>query len=156
MTKVKGAAAIFAAAMLVAQPCAATEFGGAQEMQRQSSAFGGLNVRLPLGGAHKAKPTARLQLTTSRTFREERTGFTQTFRAQGLEIGGAKGGKPTLYLNGQSTADMQKKLGIGGTGKTLLIVGGVVLVLVIVVAASSFSVFPECEAVGGNDDHCID
>jgi hypothetical protein len=83
-----------------------------------------------------------------------RTGSVETLKAQGLEIGGAKDGKPTLYLNGQSTADTQKKLGIG-TGTALLIAGGAVLVL-LVVAMSSFSIFPECEAVGGNRDHCTD
>ncbi len=155
MTGVRHLAAMLAAGMLMAQPCAASDVRDAQATQRQSSAFAGLNVRLPLGQAQKAKPTARLQLTTSYRFRDERTGVTQTFRAQGLEIGGAKGGKPTLYLNGQSTADMQKKLGIGGTGTTLLIVGGIVLVLVIV-AASSASVFPDCEPYEGNDDHCLD
>jgi hypothetical protein len=147
---------MLAAGMLIAQPCAASDARGSQPTQRQSSAFAGLNVRLPLGQARKAKPTARLQLTTSHMFRDERTGATHTLRAQGLEIGGTKGGKPTLYLNGQSTADIQKKHNIGGTGSTLLVVGAVVMVLVVVAVAASSDIFPECEPVGGNDDHCID
>jgi hypothetical protein len=102
----------------------------------------------------RAKPSARLQLTTTHSYRDARTGSVETFKAQGLEIGGTRGGNPTFYLNGQSTADAQKKLGIG-TGTALLIAGGAVLVL-LVVAMSSFSLFPECKAVGGNDDHCTD
>jgi hypothetical protein len=94
----------------------------------------------------RAKPSARLQLTTTHSHRDIRTGSVDTFKAQGLEIGDAKGGKPTLYLNGQSTADAQKKLGIG-TGTALLKAGGAVLVL-LVVALSSVSVFPECKALG--------
>ena len=156
MTRATQVAAMLAAGMLVAQPCAASDLRNGQSMQRQSSAFAGLNLRLPLGQARQAKPTARLQFTTSQTLRDERTGATQTFKPQGLEIGGAKGGKPMVYLNGQSTADVKKKLGVGGTGTTILIVGGVVLLVVVVAALSSFSVFPECEAVGGNDDHCTD
>ena len=128
---------MLAAGMLVAQPCAANELRNGQSTLRQPSAFAGLNVRLPLGHARAVKPTARLQFTTSQTLRDERTGATQTFRAQGLEIGGAKGGKPTLYLNGQSTAGMKKKLGIGGTGNTVLIVGGVVLLVAIVAVVAS-------------------
>jgi hypothetical protein len=126
-------------------------------MQRQSSAFAGLNLRLPLGQSGKAKPTARLQFTTAHSFREGRTGATQTWKAQGLEIGGAGPGKPVFYLNGQSTADLQKRLNANGTGKTLLIVGGVVLVAVVVAAAMAASVAGgSCPAYEGNKDHCID
>jgi hypothetical protein len=137
---------MFVAGMLIAQPCAANDVGNGQSTLRQSSAFAGLNVRLPLGQAQKARPTARLQFTTSQTLREERTGATQTFKFQGLEIGGAKGGKPTLYLNGQSAADMEKKLCLGGTGNTLLIVGGVVLLVAVVavVATGGPSLGLEC------------
>lgn len=156
MTRVTQAAAIVAAGMLVAQPCSASDLGNSQTMLRQSAAFAGLNVRLPLGGAQKIKPTTRLQLTTSHTLRDERTGATQTFRPQGLEIGGARGGKPTLYLNGQSTADMDKKLGIGGTGTTLLVVGGVLIVLVVAAAVAGGAGFADtCPEVGGSRDHCL-
>jgi hypothetical protein len=147
--------AMLAAGMLVVQPVVASEVRDAQT-RRQSSAFAGLNIRLPLGETRKANPTVRLQLTASHTLRNERTGATQTFRAQGLEIGGSKGGKPTLYLNGQSAADMQKKLNLGGTGTTLLIVGGVVLVLVVVAVATASPGPGACPVFDGNRDHCID
>lgn len=156
MRKVAHVSAWLAAGVLVTQPCAARDFREHQAMHRQSTAFGGLNLRLPLGPGRKTKPTARLQLTASHTFPDDRTGGTQTFRAQGLEIGGTKSGKPTLYLNGQSTAEMQKKLNVGGTGTTLLIVGGVVLVLAVAAVAAAGPGFPECEPYEGNDDHCID
>ncbi len=156
MTRATQFAAMLAVGMFVAQPCAASNLRDGQVMLRQSSAFAGLNVRMELGQARKAKPTARLQFTTSHTFRDERSGATQTFRAQGLEIGSTKGGKPTFYLNGQSTADMQKKHNIGGTGTTLLIVGGVLLVLVVAAVAASGPGPGECPIIDGNDDHCID
>jgi hypothetical protein len=79
MTAVTRIAALVAAGALLAQPCAASELRDpASGMQRQSSAFAGLNLRLPLGQSGKAKPTARLQFTTAHTFREGRTGATQT------------------------------------------------------------------------------
>jgi hypothetical protein len=158
MTGFTRIAALLAAGALLAQPCAAQELrDSAGGMQRQSSAFAGLNLRLPLGLASRAKPTARLQFTTTHAFRDARTGATQTWKAQGLEIGGGKQGKPALYLNGQSTADLQKRLNANGTGKTLLIVGGVVLVAVVVAAAMAASVAGgSCPAYEGNKDHCID
>jgi hypothetical protein len=155
MKKSTRVTAILAAGMLVAQPILASELHDGQT-QRQSSAFAGLNIRLPLGEAGKAQPSARLQLTTSNTLRDERTGASHTFRAKGLEIGGSKGGKPILYLNGQSAADMQKKLNLGGTGTTLLIVGGVVLVLVVVAVATASPGPGACPVFEGNRDHCID
>ena len=154
MTKVAHAVALFAAGILVAQPCAASDFQEAAAVQRQSSAFAGVNVRLPLGQALKAKPTARLQLTTSHTIRDMRTGATQTFKAQGLEIGGAKSGKPIFYLNGQSATDMQKKLNVGGSGTTLLIVGGVLLVVVLVAAATASAQSDLLNPCSGDSNLC--
>lgn len=137
MQKAARIGTILAAGMLVAQPCAASGFQEAQETSRQSSAFVGLNLRLPLGQVRTAKPTLRLQFTTSQTVRDQRTGATETFKADGLEIGGMKGGKLTFYLNGESATEMQNRLNVGGANGTLIIVGGVVLVAVLVLAASA-------------------
>ena len=143
MTTVTRVAALLAAGMLAGQPCAASDFGNAQAMQRQSSTFAGLNVRLPLGHAQRSMPTARLQFTTSHSYRDERTGTTQTVRAQGLEIGGSKGGKPTLYLNGLKTAEMQEKLRLSGsTPNEVWIIFGVGLVAVVVLLAASGPILP--------------
>lgn len=143
MTTVTRVATLLAAGMLVAQPCAASDFLDAQAMQRQSSTFAGLNVRLPLGHAQRSKPTARLQFTASHSYRDQRTGTTQTVRAPGLEIGGSKGGKPALYLNGQNTAEMQEKLRLSGsTPNEVWIVLGVGLVAVVVLLAASGPILP--------------
>lgn len=76
----------------------------------------------------------------------------------GLELGASLAGKPTFYLNGQDAAEAPRKLGLGGsTGTTLLIVGGVLVALVLVGLASGGGGFPDtCGEVGGSDDHCID
>jgi hypothetical protein len=96
-----------------------------------------MNVRLPLDRSTPAKPSARLQLTSAYSSMDVRTGAVQTLKAQGLEIGAGLKGKPTLFLNGQNTAEMKQKLEVkGSTGTTLLIVGGILLVLLVVAAAS--------------------
>jgi hypothetical protein len=153
MTKVARVAAMLAAGILAAQPGVAADFQDFQATHREVSAFAGVNVRLPIGHSQRARPTARLQLTTSHTVRDARTGAAQTFRAGGLEFGAARGGKPSLYLNGQNTDDLQRRLNASGTGKTLLIVGGVVLVLVVVasVLAAPASLLDPCD---GPSDLC--
>lgn len=156
MTKTTRIAVIVVAAALVAQPCAASDFREAQGLQGQSSVFAGLSLRLPLGQAQKARPTARLQLTTFHTLRDERTGATRRFRPRGLEIGGTKEGKAALTLNGQSAADIQNWHNHGGTGTTLPIAGGVVLLLAVVVAPAAAPGPGECPVIDGNRDHCID
>lgn len=130
--------ALVAAAIFAIQPCAAAEdFTGFNSSERRSAAFGGLNVRIPLSHSTKVKPRARLQLSTVHHLRDSRSGEVRTFRPAGLELGASKAGAPALYLNGQNSADAQKRLGIGGAGTTLLVVGGVLLVLVVVALASS-------------------
>ena len=143
MTRVTRVALIMVAGALIAQPCAASDYREARPTQQQSSAFAGISVRLPLGQAQQAKPTARLQLTTSHTLRNDWTGASQTFKAQGLEIGGTKDGKPALYLNGQSTAEMQEKLRLSSsTPDAVWIVLGVGLVAVVLLLATSGPILP--------------
>jgi hypothetical protein len=74
----------------------------------------------------------------------------------GLEIGVGRSRKPALYVNGQNSAELQDRLAVkGSTGKTVLIVGGVLLVLVVVVAAGGDGFGDTCPTVGGSRDHCI-
>ncbi|MBA3678275.1 MAG: hypothetical protein H0W74_12880 [Sphingosinicella sp.] len=112
---------------------------------------------MPLSGATKVKPSARLQFTTGYDVLDTRTGSVQSFKARGLEIGTARNGKPTFFLNGQDSAGMQEKLQLNGsTGSTLLIVGGVLLVLAVVaVAAGGAGLGDTCPEFGGSRDHCI-
>jgi hypothetical protein len=130
--------ALLAASLIAVQPCAAAEdFRAFSPTHRQTSAFAGLNVRLPLDSGNRVKPTARLQLTAAHSAIDARTGAMQTLKAQGLEFGSGLKGKPALYLNGQDTAEMKQKMQLGGsTGTILLVAGGVLLVLVVVAAAS--------------------
>ncbi|HLL58814.1 MAG TPA: hypothetical protein VK391_02865 [Allosphingosinicella sp.] len=144
MTLLKSAIAVAAIGLLAAQPCAAAT-GSAAWSDGRMSAFAGANVRLPLGGAKAARPSARLQLTTSYNVRDARTGAVQSFRAQGLEFGATGNGAPTFYMNGQSTAQMQKKLQLSGSTKnTVLIIFGVALVAVtvLVLVASDEAALP--------------
>jgi hypothetical protein len=113
-----------------------------------------LKVSLPLGTHQPAKPTARLQLTYNQQLRDSRTGDVRTFSPPGLEFGASAKGKPMLFVGGQNAAEVERKLGVrGSTGKTILIVGGVLIVLVIVgsVLAAPASLLDPC---GGPDDIC--
>lgn len=137
MKRMNYAAALVAAGVIALQPCAAAEdFRDFNPTHRRTSAFAGVNVRLPLDARTQAKPPARLQLTAAYSAMDARTGAIQTLKGQGLEIGAGAKGKPALYLNGQSTAEMKQKLELGSTGTTLLVVGGLLLVLLVVAAAS--------------------
>jgi hypothetical protein len=133
----KYAVGLAATCALAAQPCAAA--GAFQDFganERRSAAFAGLKLNVPMGQAKRAKPTARLQLTSTHQFRDSRTGEMRTLSPAGLELGASAQGMPVLFVGGQDAAAVNKELGIGGTATTLLIVGGVVLVLLVVAASS--------------------
>jgi hypothetical protein len=151
MIRISSVGAMIAAAALVAQPC-----GAAPLTEGGVSAFAGVRLRLPLGGA-PARPQMRLQLAPAYAVRDARTGAVETVRPDGLEIGLGRGGRPGLYLNGQRGGDLKAKLAVkGSTGTTLLIVAGVLVVLVVVAAAAGGAAgFGDtCPTVGGSRDHC--
>lgn len=131
--------AFIALTAVATQPCAAADdFRDIGGTERRSAVYGGATVRIPLGGAGRTKPSARLQLTSIHTSRNESSGAVRTFRPAGIELGAAGKGAPTLFINGQSSAEVEKKLGIGGsTVTTVLIVGGILLVLAVVAAANT-------------------
>jgi hypothetical protein len=85
-----------------------------------------VNLRMEIGGFAGEEPSARLQFTTSRSVRNLDTGAVRTFKAPGLEIGAAKTGTPAFYLNGQSKAELEQRLGLFGrmnpTAETILAV----------------------------------
>jgi hypothetical protein len=154
MVRVASAAAAMAAAALAAQACRAAPLQ-AGPFDRGPSAFAGIHLRVPLG-VDEGRPQVRLQLASGFSMRDARTGATETFRSDGLEVGLGRSGKPALYLNGQSSRDLPVKLGVkGSTGTTLLIVGGVLVVLVLVAAAAGGAGFGDtCPTVGGSRAHC--
>jgi hypothetical protein len=46
--------------------------------------------------------------------RDVNTGAVRTFKAQGLEIGATRTGEAAFYLNGQSKAEIEQRLGLFG------------------------------------------
>ena len=135
------ATAIF---MLSAQPCVAAQGLrdlGAREIgsgERRTGTFAGMNVRMALGGRAAARPTARLQLGMTHSYGNPHSGMpTQTTRLASFELGASRAGKPALFMGGQEVGEVQKKLGIGGsTGTALLVVGGVAVVALVLLAAA--------------------
>ena len=141
MTFLKYALAAAAAGLLAAQPCAAASNPRAWD-ERRISAFAGVNLRMPLGEAG-ARPSARLQLTTSYDARDARTGSVRSFRMQGLELGAGRSGSPSLYMNGRTSAQVREQLRLSGsTGDTVWIVFGVTLVAVAVLVLSNSAELP--------------
>jgi hypothetical protein len=139
VSKIAGAFTI--AGLLVAQPCAAADLApdrGASEMR--SSAFAGLNVRVPMGRTSNFKPSARLQLSSAYTFRDARTGYTRTLKPHGLELGVGASGAPAMFAGGQEISRQNvEKLKLGGTGTTVLyVVGGIVVLGVVLLLAAGY------------------
>ncbi|HEX8668272.1 MAG TPA: hypothetical protein VF727_07870 [Allosphingosinicella sp.] len=131
-------AAAAAASMLALQPAlAADAFGELGGVERRTGAFVGANVRLPLGAATRAKPTARLQLTTSYDLRSARE--LRSIRPPGLEIGASGLGKPELFVGGARLSDHEGRLGLTGDSWVvpLLIVVAVTASVVALTAATS-------------------
>lgn len=128
-----------AALMLVAQPCLAAQdihLQGAAE--RRSGGFAGVSLRVPLDRGARERPSARLQLTTMQSIREDGgQGAVRSQFAPGLELGAAGLGRPSLFVGGQELSTMQQRLGIGGSTTTLLVIGAVVLVVVVLAAVAS-------------------
>lgn len=133
MPKPGHAAAALAALLLAAQPCvAADDLGGTGAAQPRTAPFVGIGLSLPLSGGANASPSARLQFTPARMAGGN---FARAGAAPGLELGLAKTGKPAFYIGGRPTADLGRRLNMGGkTGTALIVVGGIV-VLVLIAAA---------------------
>lgn len=128
--------------MLCAAPCmAAEDFRTFGSGERRSAAFAGANVRLELG-RKIAAPTARLQLTMTHSYEDRRSAApARRFGGRGLELGLAQGKQPAFFLNGRDFASTQRRLGLNGTTKPLLIVAGV-----LIAAAVAYAVIDDCDA----------
>jgi hypothetical protein len=138
MSLSKSSAAI-AALLLMAQPCLAADPApnyGAQETR--PAAFAGLHVRLPLGQKQRAKPTARLQLSSAHYARDQAGAAFTIKHGSGLELGAGKAGKAALFIGGRDTAEMKEELNIGGgTTTTVLLVGAAVLSVLLLLSLAS-------------------
>jgi hypothetical protein len=133
LTKTVGAAV---ALSLTAQPAgAAAATITSYTTESRTAAFAGVQLRLPIGQGAHARPTARLQLSSAYYTRQQSGSFVQSRKGSVLELGADNGGKPALFINGHQTRDIQQKVNMSGTTKTVLIVGGVLLVAVVVLAA---------------------
>ena len=138
MLSTRHAFCIAAAAMLTAQPClAAEDFRDGRTGQVRTGAFAGVSLNVPLdASASSRRPTARLQLTSIREVREA-NGATRTARAEGVQLGVDRRGRPALTVAGRNPLDERERLGIGGsTGTALLIVGGIVVVIFVLASVA--------------------
>lgn len=129
-----------AAMSMLSQPVLAAEaFRDTGAQEQRSGAFAGLSFNVPLGSREAAKPSARLQLTTTHQYRSA-SSF-RSVRAEGIEIGLTGKGDADLYVGGARLADTDKKLGLTGLDDWILPVAllGAVVVGVILLT-------------GGDDD----
>ena len=121
-----------AAASLVSQPVLAAEAfrdGGVRE--QRTGAFAGVNFKVPLGSKQRVKPSARLQLTTSRESITD--GGYRSVRPAGLELGLTGKGEADVFLGGNRLSDTDRKLGLTGMGDWVLPVALLAAVVVGVV-----------------------
>lgn len=133
MPKPSHAAAALAVLLLAAQPCAAADdFRGTNAAQPRTAPFVGIGLSLSLSGSARARPSARLQFTAARPAGGN---FARAGAAPGIELGLAKTGKPAFYIGGRPTADLGRRLNLGGSKGTILIVVGGIVVLVLIAAA---------------------
>ena len=149
MPKTSHAAAALAVLLLAAQPCAAADdLRDEAPGMRRTAPFAGVGLSLPLSGPARAKPSARLQFIPARPAGGN---FASPAAAPGLELGLARTGKPALYLGGRPTAELGRRLNLGGkTGTVLIVVGGLVL-LVLVAAAVA-----DAQPTAGPDEGAFD
>jgi hypothetical protein len=135
MPKPSHAAASLAALFLAAQPCAAADdFAPASARPQRTSAFLGAAVSLPLGPVAKARASARLQFNPLRAAGDP---LAQGRRSPGLELGLGKSGKPALHIAGQPAPELGRRMNLGGTkGTVLIVVGGVVLLVLLAAAVA--------------------
>lgn len=147
--------AVLSLTVVAAQPAVAAEqLSLAASSLTRPAAFGGLTVRLPLSRQGRAKPEARVQLTTYRMDAAE-AGHVRTFDPRGIQLGLSKAGKPLLFAGGENVSQVKQRLGLN-TGTTLLIVGGVVAAVVVVALASGGAGMGDtCPEFNGSRDHCI-
>lgn len=128
MPLVRKFAAAAAATMMITQPClAAQDIRDTSAAERQSSAFAGVRLRLPIGTGNPERPSARLQLTTVHDYRNAAGATVHSARPDGLEFGVSRDSRLFFSIAGQGVGRQQQGRRLG-SNKTVLIVGGIVVV----------------------------
>lgn len=143
--------AALAASMLIAQPCfAAEDIRDRTNLQYRPSPYAGATLRLNFGGAGKVTSRVRLQAGMTRSQGGgATTGAVHGPPVAAFEVGASPNRKPAFYIGGQEVRDVEQRLGVrGSTGKTLLIVGGVLVVVVIVGLMTSGGSLGPCTEPG--------
>ncbi len=141
MSWLQSSAAAAAILLLSAQPClAADDVRSTGAVERRSGAFAGMTVRVPMG-REGAKANVRLQLATiHHSYDRDSRLSGLSYRGSGLELGLSATAKPALYIGGRNAAEVERRLKMGGSGTTVLLVGGVVLLTVILLASLASAV----------------
>ena len=122
--------------MLSAQPCLAQDYSAAGSNERRIGGFAGVSMRLATGGRTPERPSARLQLTTTQSFRHNGMQVRSSF-APGVELGTGRRGNAAFFMGGRELATQEQRNQIGGSTTTILIIGGVVLVVLVLAAVAS-------------------
>lgn len=138
MAVLRKSAAATAATMMIAQPClAAQNIHGTSATERQSSAFAGVRLRLPIGARTPERPSVRLQLTTVHDYRNPAGATVRSDRPDGLEFGVGGDNRLTFSVAGQDVGMRQQERRLG-SNTTAIVVGGVVVAaLALAVLAAS-------------------
>ena len=135
-----------AAASMLSQPVLAAEaFRDTGALETRKGAFAGLNLKVPLGTREAAKPSARLQLTTS--YNQRSAAGMRSYRPAGLELGLTGKGQPEMFVGGVRLAETERRLGLTGSNDWILPVAllGAVIVGVVLLTDGSNDLPPEAQ-----------
>lgn len=132
------AIAAIALSAVASQPCLAADLTSeAGVAGGRMGAFAGLRIAMPLGGAERAVPRARLQIAPSFAMADARSGaFVASRTAAGLQLGMARTGAPALSFGDRSAPELRRRLGLRGS-TTYIVIGGAVLVVALLAAVAS-------------------
>ena len=112
-----------AALSMAATPAVAADDLREVSQMAHPGLFAGATFRLALDGS-QARPVARLGLTS---YRASAASFRQIGQG-GLQIGLTRRGWTQLSIAGQPVDQLEQRMQLNGSSRTLLIVGGVVVV----------------------------
>lgn len=150
MQRAVGRIATLSLLVAAAQPCfAADDIRDIGSPRREAAAFAGANFRLEFGRATRPRPTARLQLGVTHSYGDIGPAApTQVHMVRGIELGASGSGEPRFYLGGQDAREIGRRLGVNGSTRTILIVGGVLVVVVVVGLLTSGGSLGPCTSPG--------
>jgi hypothetical protein len=136
MLGIRSAAAFAAALAAAVQPClAADDIRIAGFTEQRMAAFAGATLRVPLGTERAHRPSLRLQLAPSYQQRDPASGAVRSLRPEGVELGLAAG-RPSFFVAGQRPSGIERRMNLGSTETTLLVVGGVAVAVLILAAVA--------------------